>query len=333
MKIGIVLRDNFGACEWYRLILPFEYLKSELIKFDIEIEYIYESNFLENSTIYDIIYLAKHSIRKFFKQAQQHGKFIIFDVDDYFLNRPDFVIWLRYANKITTTNERLKTKMLEHNVEIDIDVFENSIPHLDARFMIPKNKNIFNIGYLGHNSHLKDFSLVQNLNFKLNNTLNNHKFTLYGYEITERHQASEGYINLLTNNKLCLDNFDVVNFIPINNFFSLYSNVTVSIAPLINIPFNQCKSNLKFLEAALSDTFFVGSDIITYSDIVIDGYNGFLAKDCNEFVDKIVDISRNKERYQYILDNARNDVIKKLNFYSIQNRRLEYILNILGIKL
>ena len=333
MKIGIVLRDKYGACEWYRLILPFEYLKPELAKFNIEIEYIYESNIINNTTYYDIIYLAKHSIRKLFKQIRSHGKYIIFDVDDYFLYRPDFVIWLRYADRITTTNERLKAKILEYKIGVDIDVFENSIPHLDPKYNISKNNDVFNIGYLGHNSHLKDFCLLQNLNPRLNEVLNNHKFTLYGYEITERHQASEGYVNILTDNRNCVDNFEVVGFVPVNQFFNLYSNVTVSLAPLIITPFNQCKSNLKFLEAAISNTFFIGSDIITYSDIVVDGYNGFLAKDNNEFVEKIVDISRNIDKYQYILDNAKKDVINKLNFYSIQSLRLEYILNILGIKL
>lgn len=333
MKIGIVLRDNYGACEWYRVILPFKYLKPELIKYGIEIEFINESDFLNNTTIYDIIYLAKHSIRKFFKYVKSHGNIVIFDIDDYFLYRPEFTIWLRYADKITTTNERLKSKMLEHKIEANIDIFENSIPHLDSKFRIPNNDNVFNIGYLGHNSHLKDFSLIQNLNLKLNDVLGIHKLTLYGYDITERNKASEGYVNILTNNKLSVDNFEVVDFTPINQFYKLYSDVTISIAPLINIPFNQCKSNLKFIEAALSNTFFIGSDIITYNDIVIDGYNGFLAKDCNEFVDKIVDISKNKDKYQYILNNARKDVIKNLNFYSIQHKRLVYILNLLGIKL
>lgn len=326
MKIAILLRDNWGACEWYRLILPFKYLEKKLKENNIIVEYLYFSDIPSKLNDFDLVYTTKHAVYQR-KLPFLRGGEIVCDIDDDVTQHPHFLENYKKIDVITTTNSRLKNILKKFNN--NIHVFENSIPHNDDRFKLKKYNNN-NIGYLGHNSHNNDITLLRDLNRKLYTNLNDkYTLTLYGYETNNPYnfKTYDNYIDTLTSNRKCFNNFHIEKFVHVKNFFDLYENVAISLAPLVENNYNYCKSNLKFIEAALSDTFFIGTDLITYSDIVVDGYNGFLIKRGGDFSEKIIEILKNKNKYRYILENAKKTVIEEQNFYNIQDKRLNYILN------
>ena len=57
-----------------------------------------------------------------------------------------------------------------------------------------------------------------------------------------------------------------------------YNEFDVLVAPLKDTPFNSCKSQIKYVEAAAMGAVFVGSDTPAYNNYVERGINGFLCK-------------------------------------------------------
>lgn len=72
-----------------------------------------------------------------------------------------------------------------------------------------------------------------------------------------------------------------ITFTPLVDFLELQrliASVDVNIVPLVNNTFTNCKSELKFFEAAVVDTVTVATPIYSYATAIKDGENGFL---CN----------------------------------------------------
>jgi len=63
---------------------------------------------------------------------------------------------------------------------------------------------------------------------------------------------------------------------PVNEFASSYNELDISLAPLVNTPFNVCKSNLKQLEAGAFKKPIICSEVYPYTIDGIDGENCFI---------------------------------------------------------
>ena len=71
-----------------------------------------------------------------------------------------------------------------------------------------------------------------------------------------------------------------VRYVPFSDFITLQrriAEVELSIVPLQNNVFTNCKSELKFFEAAVVGTMTLASKISTYASAIEDGRDGFLA--------------------------------------------------------
>lgn len=78
------------------------------------------------------------------------------------------------------------------------------------------------------------------------------------------------------------DQLFVVDPIPVHHFHSclqylIKTGPTISVAPIVNLPFNAGKSNLKVIEAWSMGAAVVASNIENYAKTVTHGVNGFLA--------------------------------------------------------
>ena len=72
-----------------------------------------------------------------------------------------------------------------------------------------------------------------------------------------------------------------IDFIPPVDFRKLQrliSEVDVNIAPLVENDFTNCKSELKFFEAAIVETPTIASPTFAFKNAIKDGVNGFLAR-------------------------------------------------------
>ena len=91
----------------------------------------------------------------------------------------------------------------------------------------------------------------------------------------------------------------------------------IALVPLENSPFNQCKSELKFIELAVLGLPGVYSDICVYNTVVEDGINGFLASNEDEWIKKIEMLILDKNLRKTIRQNALNKVLAD---YIIEDR-------------
>ena len=88
------------------------------------------------------------------------------------------------------------------------------------------------------------------------------------------------------------------------------SEVDVNIAPLVINDFTNCKSELKFFEAAVVETTTIASPTYAFKNAITDGKNGFLAKP-GEWYEKInclylypeINKKLAKDARKYVLEN------------------------------
>ena len=124
-----------------------------------------------------------------------------------------------------------------------------------------------------------------------------------------------GYYGTLTHSK---DLFLIKNVIlKFMGWLSKTVDWDIAVVPLEDSPFNQCKSELKFIELAILGLPGVYSNMCVYNGIVKDGYNGFLAENDDEWFEKIEKLILDKELRRYIRKNALDNV---LSDYKIEDR-------------
>jgi glycosyltransferase involved in cell wall biosynthesis len=83
----------------------------------------------------------------------------------------------------------------------------------------------------------------------------------------------------------------------------------VSVAPLVDDRFCACKSDLKYLEAALCGVPLVASRVAQFSDTIRDGENGLLASSDDEWVDKLELLLADPDRRSALANAAHQDVL------------------------
>ena len=103
-------------------------------------------------------------------------------------------------------------------------------------------------------------------------------------------------------------------------------NINAALTPLKNNKFNQCKSNIKWLEYSAAGIPGIYSDIVPYSTCIIDRKNGLLAQnDPESWFFAIESLLNDQEKAIEIIKNAQKEVFEK---YSINNCADKYLLSI-----
>lgn len=167
-----------------------------------------------------------------------------------------------------------------------------------------KRKDSFCIGYFsGTPTHNKDFEIVADAISQILKSRPNVVLRIVGFidlkgEI-KNHQSQ-------------------IEFFPLQDFLNLQGLIAqteVNLVPLQDNVFTNCKSELKFFEAAISGTLTVASPTFTYSKSIRDGENGYLS--CSyEWADKINYIIDNFKLYPEIAAQAHRDVLDSFAWYN-----------------
>jgi glycosyltransferase involved in cell wall biosynthesis len=122
---------------------------------------------------------------------------------------------------------------------------------------------------------------------------------------------------------------DRIIFYPFQDYVNLQrfmASVEINLVPLQNNTFTNCKSELKYFEAAIGGTLSVASKTYTYKKAITDGVNGYLSGDI-EWVDKILKLAN-------LVDNGGYaDMAKRAQQHAIDNyawfNQSENILNMI----
>lgn len=236
-------------------------------------------------------------------KARRKGILVLFDVDDlicdirylplltntlnvHFESEIDYDFWFAYVSRhqavaervdgFTTTNPFLGEKLSERYNK-PYQVIMNSLneeqllvsKRCRQRKGRQKSGGPFTIGYFsGTPSHINDFRVAYR---ELLQLLEDYpKMTLQVVGFMEFPQEMETMIQK-----------GRITFIPLVDFMELQrliAQVDVNIVPLVHNAFTNCKSELKFFEAAAVDSITVATPTYTYEKAIRHGETGFLCE-------------------------------------------------------
>lgn len=262
----------------------------------------------------------------FIDLAHKSGVKVLFDLDDLIFdlkdlsilmkatNSKNIVYWVGYvwgirriAKKVDgfiATNEFLAEK-LRRSFKKSCAVISNSLNkkqlEIADRCLGKKAHEGFVVGYFsGSPTHTKDFRMVEPGLIKFLNAHEDAKFLIVGYmELTPE------IIKLVDSEKV-----EVLKLMDYLKLIELESKVDVNIAPLLINDFTNCKSELKFFEAAAVETTTIASPTYTFEKAISDGKNGFLANS-GEWYEKL------EYLYNDPIENQR--IAKKARKYALEN--------------
>ena len=283
-----------------------------------------------------VVYTSK--IKKFIRNIKAAGGEIIFETDDLVFD-PKYLKFMDFFNNMnaferkfyengvggeilkdpyvkvcTTTTEYLADKLRGYDKKVFI--VKNKLSKSDVEICekilqskVKSQKSKVKLGYFsGTLSHNKDFAVITDALMK----------------IMEENQNVELFLAgpLDIENKLnkFADRVKQLPYVPRSKHFENVSKVDVNLAPLeIGNPFCESKSELKFFEAGILGIPTVASATGTFKDVILDGVDGFVASDTEEWTSKLERLisrpelrfemgqkAREKTLSEYFTTNAKN---------------------------
>jgi len=282
--------------------------------------------FVFNRTLYD----AK--IKKLMEKIKSQNKKIIFDTDDLvfdkkYLEHMDFfkkmnffekklyengvggeIIRDEYVKVCTTTTSFLADKLKEEGKRVII--VKNKMPESDLQMVEEINaKKLANryfspdeivIGYFsGAHGHDKDFQTIEDVLIELLDKYQNLRLFLGGYlDISDKFDKYKNRIKKMS-------------YVPRFENYKNVAGVDINIAPLeIGNPFCEAKSELKFFESGILSVPTVATATQTFREAIEDGVNGFVARDNNEWREKLEKLILDKELRKKIGQSAKEKSLK-----------------------
>lgn len=219
--------------------------------------------------------------------ARSTGKTYVFELDDDLWNlhpaNPAYHHWkqphiqagldqaVMSADIVTTTTEVLAQRI--RKMRDRVVVLPNMLPaeHWPAELERDYSPEVVAIGWAGGASHWADLRLLDGvLHTILDQYPDNSVFLAAGGpEETpfKRHQ-----------------NMQAIQPVNIERLASLISTFDIGLAPLVDDRFNACKSDLKYLEYAMVGLPVIASNVETYSETIVHGETGFLAKTPKDWI-------------------------------------------------
>lgn len=262
------------------------------------------------------------------KKARGCGVKVLFDLDDLVFDYGDlgliresvreknWLYWVGYVwgirriakrvDGFICTNEFLASK-LKQSFGKPVKVIRNSLNkrqiEVSEKYLQDKKHNGFIIGYFsGSSTHIKDFGLVEP---ELIRFLENHddaRLRIVGYMKFSglmKKLVKEGRVEIVA----------PVDYLKLQK---LIAEADVNIAPLVINDFTNCKSELKFFEAAVVETATIASPTYPFKNAIKDGENGFLAQP-GEWYDKLEYLYQNPKVNGRVALAARKYVLE--NYY------------------
>jgi len=273
MKVLFALAD-FGGCGFYRVLQPAANLNVHL-KHEVKISSKFSS--LQELLYYDLIVLQRQYqpfIIKMVKELQSHKKKVVYELDDSLWDIPHGDERKKYWSKdklasaeaimkacdaITTSTEPLAEILKRYNKNVFV------IPNYIAEVTpLPKDGLITGIGWSGSSSHHIDFN--KNIIRALKDIKKKYKdrveLVFFGWRPRE-----------------LVGDATFFEFMPPTQYLDFLNKLRlhIGIIPCINNKFNECKSNLKFLEYSITKTASIASAIYPYMHTITED-TGILIK-------------------------------------------------------
>ena len=282
MDIDNILRCKLFDVVVVQRILPFlDVLRKKCNKYDIKLIYETDDDLLgveKNSPSYEYVNRVSDSIKNFIEDSEV----------------------------ITVTTPTLASKFDESKTVIISNYYVDSVLNIKEDI---KTEGKLKLGYYGTLTHSKDLFIIKNVILRLKEKYD------FDFEVVGGFNASDNVDeSWFKSIELPPNNMDFEKFM---GWLSKTIDWDIALVPLENSPFNQCKSELKFIELAVLGLPGVYSDMCVYNNVVTDGIDGFLAANDDEWVEKIEMLILDNDLRKSIRKNALNKVLRD---YLIENR-------------
>ena len=266
-KILFSSADEHG-CGWYRTKLIADYLQEEQVWFfpahkDNDGNLTLQDERIFNS---DVIVLQRHN-HEFFLHIIPHlqslGKKIVYDIDDNLWNisvsNPAHVYFptkdlkrtkevIKLCDYMTVSTQPLKDWFINNGFHTKIEVIPNMLPEVyDYK---ERNNEKIRIGYAGSPTHVGDF------NYRVTNALK---------DVQEKYNCDLVFMGYAP-----IKDVEYCDGVKVQDYLSTLNdlNLDIAIAPLASNLFNECKSNLKFLEYSACGFVTVASNVYPYKNTI-----------------------------------------------------------------
>lgn len=279
---------KYGGIGWYRTINPLEKLGCHVIKSEFRIGM--GPDALKMKRMGDVWYLKPMGDVNAVILTQAAAKFtgakIILDLDDHPFavdkEHPEYQyhkaheelmrMQIENADHIVVSTEPLKKVISKYHQRIT--VIPNAIdPAIWKLKKKKRNDGRIRLGWIGSASHLADRWVVEKAI----------KRVMKKYPQVDFYHA--GMCILDEANKETRE-FSFAGTKGYEEYPAFLNelDLDIAIAPIKDTIFNQCKSNIKWLEHAMLKTPMVLSDVYPYTKSVTHGKDGFLAKTTSDWV-------------------------------------------------
>lgn len=304
-------KRQHGAIGWYRIVNPLKKLGAHIeigmglsakpedaLRFK-SLGDIWFSKLSDNNNI-DLIYGA----HKEFTGC----KFII-DLDD----DPDHVDpdHPDYKALLDRREMRLKMIKLADSLVVATPQIKDAVKHLNGKVtVIPnaidpaiwdfknekKNDGKIRIGWMASGSHFADLPIIQPVMDYIIDKYPNVEFHFAG--MTFDNHKQKGFFH----------HVGKVGYMQFPKWYSTLG-IDISIAPLKDTQFNRCKSNIKWMEAAMLEIPTVASDVEPYKCIK-HGKDGYLATNSDKFIKYLELLINDKELREKMGKEAKKTVME-----------------------
>lgn len=352
--------NTYGGIGYYRIVKVAEQIKDhevkvigkEILHFGDTLEEQWDNLFKEYDVFWTNYFADPNVATACFYHAQKHGKKVVIDIDDNYLDVPQSNLLyerfkegkkeraflstiLSFADVITTSTLPLKQRIHSHikktqGLDKKVVIIPNYNDIKDWDFTpAEKHTDKIVIGYTGSNSHYDDLRLIMPSMSKLMNKYENVHFELIGSVPKDKVKEYFGGVGF-TDSSL-----NRIGIQPATSIFKDYPKYLASmkwdigLAPLVDSEFTRSKSHIKWLEYSMYNIPTIASRVYPYfMDIqgkktIEDGVTGLLVKpnDWFESLEKMVLNKELRERlgksaHAYVRDNlqyANTDISKVVN--------------------
>lgn len=324
-KILLITGHKDTGITYYRLTQPHSSIGFEVHQAKIlqdEILTIDNDKLKQYSAVVFARYISLTNIKAIVDKLKSLNIKIWFDMDDYWnldsthamcktwdsLKVAKYTIEsFKYADAVFTTTPKMQNLISAYNK--NTYVFFNSVNPNEPQYTIReiKNKRI-RIGWVGGVYHYNDILLLKDAFKKIwanKDLLDKIQICLGGYTEGQREYKeiekifTDNYVGIDSDYKQYLDSdtrmMQHVSFNkpyrrlyskPVTDYVDLYNELDIVLVPLVKNSFNECKSNLKVVEAGIMNKLVIASNVHPYT---IDcDYNNSILVEPHEWYEAIV---------------------------------------------
>lgn len=228
-----------------------------------------------------------------------------------------------HSDIVTTTTSPLKKLIEGLSSSIDVEIIPNGIDSSNEMFSTKKNtsKDYVTFGYAKVTSQLEELQMMEEyVDWAF--TKDNFRLKFVGFDGGAHHRKVHRVIS--KNEQATTKQYGYVPRVTPSVYGIGYQDIDVLITPLADTKYNNCKSNIKQVECAFTDTIFLGSNVLPYSATNFGlkcsnvkqfiEYTEHILEDFEDIKEMSISTSHNMDKYELkVVNQKRHELFKSFD--------------------